>query len=380
MASITCTKCAAVLKTKAPVAPGKKLKCPKCAQVFVVEDEEVKVDAAPDEDMDADQEDQEAEKPKAGKKAAKKRQDEEETAPDDGEDEPKKKKAKKKPAKASPMILVIGGILVLLLCLVGGGGAAGWFFFIRQPNVNTDPLVKGKGDDSKVNPGNDKTAKPADFTVTAESITQEQFTDANAYSAKYKDKVVEVTGEVHNVDIDRFRLKGILDPKTSYVKTVNCEIPTKDWDKSHLLARGQKVKVTGKAEVFFKTIVELKNCSFVELESAQLRKVTAEEIAKAMNAGGENKAIEERLNALDFAKGAIVTGAAETVFPRNPNMTYQHRMHLNMPTKTRLELIIEVPRKEMLPTKGQTIEFRTTTGVYYIGKELRLSGILLSVK
>ena len=40
MASIKCTKCGAVLKTQNPIAPGKKVKCPKCTETFVVEAEE----------------------------------------------------------------------------------------------------------------------------------------------------------------------------------------------------------------------------------------------------------------------------------------------------------------------------------------------------
>jgi hypothetical protein len=36
MPSITCTHCSAVLKTKDPVPPGKKVKCPKCGQPFIV--------------------------------------------------------------------------------------------------------------------------------------------------------------------------------------------------------------------------------------------------------------------------------------------------------------------------------------------------------
>lgn len=40
MAAITCTNCNAVLKTKDPIPPGKKVKCPKCNQPFVVPAEE----------------------------------------------------------------------------------------------------------------------------------------------------------------------------------------------------------------------------------------------------------------------------------------------------------------------------------------------------
>lgn len=50
MPSIICTNCGATLKTANPVAPGKKLKCPKCTKVFVVPDEEEPEDEEPAED------------------------------------------------------------------------------------------------------------------------------------------------------------------------------------------------------------------------------------------------------------------------------------------------------------------------------------------
>src|SRR5882762_3989475 len=40
MASIKCTNCGAILKTPTEIAPGKKVKCPKCTQTFVVQAEE----------------------------------------------------------------------------------------------------------------------------------------------------------------------------------------------------------------------------------------------------------------------------------------------------------------------------------------------------
>src|ERR1043166_544397 len=66
MPSVTCTKCGAVLKTAKPLAPGKKVNCPKCSKAFVVEDEKEKeeepdVVAVPVEDEDEkDEEESEA--------------------------------------------------------------------------------------------------------------------------------------------------------------------------------------------------------------------------------------------------------------------------------------------------------------------------------
>lgn len=40
MASLTCPSCGSILKTKDPVPPGKKVKCPKCGTVFAAPPEE----------------------------------------------------------------------------------------------------------------------------------------------------------------------------------------------------------------------------------------------------------------------------------------------------------------------------------------------------
>ena len=384
MGTLTCTKCGASLKTKAPVAPGKKMKCPKCEEVFVVEDkEEEKKTVVGNKSAASDEGDDEKEHESSKRRIAKKRQQHDDEKSDEQEDdEPPKKKGKAakkggtsgKSSKGSPILLLIGVGVLLLLCLVGGGGAAGWFFLMRDTGGKKDPLVKGNGD-SIGKPSTDKKPPPADFVVTAESITQEQVADINAYKAKYKNKILEVTGEVSSVAVDKIYLKGIPNPKINWFKTVNCEIPTKDWDRSHLLAPGQKVKFTGKTEAFFTEFVELSFCSFVELESVKLPKVSAEEIAKALHGGDINIA------AAAGPRWARVTGVVE-VMPRSPNMDYQHRMYLNLQTKTRLVLVIEVPRSITLPAKGQTIEFRTTSGFFHqaFDKEFQLPGILLSVK
>ena len=150
MASITCTNCGAVLKTPTEIAPGKKVKCPKCQQAFVVlapkaeeEPEELEEKQAPadEEEKDADDED---EAPK--KKKAKDDDDEE----DEGE-APKKKKAKdddeededdapkkkgkgddaKSPAKkgGSMMYILLGVGGLLACCCCGGGGGGGWWVY-----------------------------------------------------------------------------------------------------------------------------------------------------------------------------------------------------------------------------------------------------------
>src|SRR5262245_159572 len=69
MANIKCTNCGAILKTQAPVPPGKKVKCPRCQEGFVVAAEEEEKKPAPEPEEEEEKEEQE------------------EAADDDGEEE-----------------------------------------------------------------------------------------------------------------------------------------------------------------------------------------------------------------------------------------------------------------------------------------------------
>jgi len=131
MAAIKCTNCGAVLKTKDPIAPGKKVKCPKCAQPFVVPEEEE--EAAGAEEEAGDEEDQ----PK--KKPAKASKGDDDDGDDDDDEKPKKKKGKgddddddgdeksKKKGGSSTMIIIIVVVVLVLLCCCGCGGVGAVF-------------------------------------------------------------------------------------------------------------------------------------------------------------------------------------------------------------------------------------------------------------
>jgi uncharacterized Zn finger protein (UPF0148 family) len=127
--SIQCTHCGAVMKTANPIAPGKKVKCPKCGQPFVVqEEEEEKKPAAKEEAPGAADETGNddldfSDKPKA-KKNGKASDD------DDGDDGKKKKPAKKK-GKGLLIGLLLGGTLLLCCCCTGGGGGTGYWVWSK---------------------------------------------------------------------------------------------------------------------------------------------------------------------------------------------------------------------------------------------------------
>jgi phage FluMu protein Com len=115
--SIKCTHCGAVMKTANPIAPGKKVKCPKCSQPFVVQAEEEEPAGAAEEKGDDDLAFNEPPKAKKKGKAS------DDDAGDDG--------TKKPPAKKGKGLLIgllVGGLL-LTCCCCGGGGGTGLYFW-----------------------------------------------------------------------------------------------------------------------------------------------------------------------------------------------------------------------------------------------------------
>ena len=128
MASITCTNCGAVLKTKDPVPPGKKVKCPKCEKPFVVQAEEEEAGVAAGEPPD--------ENPFATDGPAKKGKGKADDEGDEGEggggddDAPKKGKGKDGDKKKSntTLIAIIVGVVLLCCCCPSCGGAIFNFF------------------------------------------------------------------------------------------------------------------------------------------------------------------------------------------------------------------------------------------------------------
>lgn len=155
--SFTCPNCAKILRLAQRPAPGKKIRCPGCKDVFVPEldaeeDEAIeedrpkaKVNAAPDDDSDEEDEapprkkvrtrddDDDDDRPRR-----KKARDDDDDVDDDDDRPRKKKKGKSGARQAVMMLLIMGGVTLVLL-----GGAAfvvtGWFwpgFMIAATNNN----------------------------------------------------------------------------------------------------------------------------------------------------------------------------------------------------------------------------------------------------
>ena len=142
MASITCTNCGAVLKTQNPIAPGKKVKCPKCSEAFVVQAEEPEPEIPkkkkpvpepePEDDEDGgafknmdDAVDESPKPKKRGKTSAEDDEDADEDA-EDGDEKPAKKKKSNK-----TLYIILGVVASLLLCCMCGGGFG--FYVVSQP-------------------------------------------------------------------------------------------------------------------------------------------------------------------------------------------------------------------------------------------------------
>lgn len=153
MPSITCTHCGAILKTKDPIPPGKKVKCPKCAQAFVVAAEEELVSAVPDEIEEEPAEgagDEEVAPAKKGKPGPSGDGDEDGAEGAD-EDETPKKKGKvdgDKKSNKTLIIIIVAAVLVFCCC----PSICGTIYSIFSSAINTAigiDQVKKMQDDMK---------------------------------------------------------------------------------------------------------------------------------------------------------------------------------------------------------------------------------------
>lgn len=305
--SLKCTLCGAVLKTANPIAPGKKVKCPKCTKVFVVEPEEEEVeepepeteeqdtaadDAADDEEEetpksrkpakaaskdDEEEEEEEDEKPKPRKPAkASEEGEEDEQDEEDAEGESPKKKSKgedgdQKPKKKTGMIIGIILAVLLLCCCVPGGGAT-WFFWeviartLKFADDVQKDLKKLEEKGAKAPDQKNEDTKPA-FTVTALAMTKEFIDDEKLATAKYVGRMVEVTGEVWVVNDKRsFTLKGAKKNAKDVVGvSIVCEAPPPEEVKVANLRKDGQAKVVGNVRsVAFGRVIQMVDCTLIK--------------------------------------------------------------------------------------------------------------------
>jgi hypothetical protein len=159
---------------------------------------------------------------------------------------------------------------VLLLIGCGGGG---------------DKKDTGGGTgDGKNGPGKKEVGKP-DITTTAEQLAKEFLADQKAAEAKYKDKVIEISGPVTQLifegDKAVVNLKGAKkDEKDIPGVSFNCALQGGYRDAGARLGKDQKVQVVGKYHMTFASVVQLYDCTIKELEPSKTLQVTAEALAE----------------------------------------------------------------------------------------------------
>jgi phage FluMu protein Com len=169
--TLKCTQCGAVMKTAAPVAPGKKVKCPKCNQIFTVAAEETP--AAPpasDNPFGGMGDAAAAPAPKSQSSGAKSGGD---------KAEPPKK------GKGMLIGLIVGGVLLLCCCCpgIGGGGWIVYDKYLSGPSIQGHWMAGGGleqirimgggkawildiGDPAKLNP----TVSNAKYTIEGKTL------------------------------------------------------------------------------------------------------------------------------------------------------------------------------------------------------------------
>ena len=126
MPSITCTNCGAVLKTQTAIPAGKKVKCPKCTQPFVVQAAAAPEPAQPEPNPFATDADDSGPTAKAG----------DETEKSDKGDAGKKK------SKTGLIIGIVAAVLLLCCCPASCTG----IYFAFSSAINT---ALGIGDAAK---------------------------------------------------------------------------------------------------------------------------------------------------------------------------------------------------------------------------------------
>jgi hypothetical protein len=316
---VACPECETTLRVPGTAA-GKKVKCPRCGKPVPVpanEEEEDRVTAKP-----------------AAKKAvpAKKQSPRPELDEDDEDDEepnerPKARKGKsrkKKPQKsAAPLIaaailgvVAIGAVTVGLILLFKNPGDDKRSGQLRTsapvvPPQFTPPTPRDPGrpitppppptTELVTPPPADPFPGPADLKLTADELGKEEKQNEDATKAKYKGKVIELTGEVTRISKD-LDLKPQIFLKVKD-QTVNLHVYTTDRRPWERVLPGQSVTLkAGYLEGNRRT--SLVGGPIMQVTGTAVPTITAEELAKAYEA--DPTAADKKYHWQ--AGGLIVTG------------------------------------------------------------------------
>jgi hypothetical protein len=259
---------------------------------------------------------------------------------------------------------VLGGVAAVLSLGCSGGGSG----------PGSGPGGKGdKGDGgAKAQP------RKADFSLTAEELTREFFTNEKEAAKKYQGKVVEVTGEVAAVQSkDRgkyviVQLKGAKKNEKDLVGTLVQVGLLPEFHKTGVqLSRKQKVKLTGEYELGLGFLVNVTRGSLEELSKSDLVSTTASELA------GEFAKDAKAAAAKYEDRELIVAGEVEDVTKKGDF----HYARLKGDGKLGVSVILG-PEEAAVMKKGQQARVRGELGFPAFEKnEVRLaSRFLLEAK
>jgi hypothetical protein len=185
-----------------------------------------------------------------------------------------------------------------------------------------------------------------DFTVTSEALAKEFLADAKAAKAKYKAKVIEVSGPVTGLLFEDDKAAVSLQGAEKDVLGVffNCTLLGAHRDAGTRLDKGQKVQLVGKFHDASGSVVMLFDCSLKELEPSKIFDVTAAAVAEEFQK--DAKAAQKKYN----DQWILITGEV-IALPTKENYSYV-TLKGKDPVNVRVTLAGSA-QKQL--TKGQTV-------------------------
>lgn len=206
------------------------------------------------------------------------------------------------------------------------------------------------------------TGAKADFTVKAQDLTKEADADRKAATAKFDDKIIEVSGTVFRSEPAPFGgqwftyLRGHDIPNDFFgCKQVDCQFaPDSPFHaKAELLSKGQEVKIRGKFYGIFDYGIRLDKCELVEAGPDPIIKIAAPELtaAYAADAAAADKKYKGKQLIVDGVVADLKTGDLElTIFLQG------HDEKSATPLRIALETYDKDLAKKL--AKGQKVKIR----------------------
>jgi phage FluMu protein Com len=209
MPEVICTNCNAILKTTRHMPVGSSMKCPRCQQTFTVE----------------------------------------------SDDEPR---------SSNCLSIILMTLFVLLSICCAGCGVSTWWFWGNIRSVLEENQIIAKKLDPK--------AEEKAMVVTADGITQEFLDDFKAAEEKYKDKLIEVTGNLASIKEKRTLMlpgakKKGKEGELPIPMFVMCTLEDAELSKIPKLQNAKQVKVRGRiSHSTERLFVGVTDCKVLEID------------------------------------------------------------------------------------------------------------------